>query len=341
MTQFLPHTIDRHGGSPTSLSSGHPQVTTGDIREVLSLFGLNAPSRTALVVRVHRDPEYAEIMLIDDSATATTPGGAILDACDTGLAEPLTVHTHLRGVVWHHQLTDLIARISDSRVAELVEASFSPPTGFPELLHETDEPLFEADYSVVCSDLQALWSLTGDCADALLDDGPPWQVDTGLLSPSLVNDTPNRYELIAELHHFLNTRRTKMTSGDIQTLHDSGAFNIAKWAEVVTDRSVAVLIVNSLAGLTSSPLKMPSVSEVDDSRHRYLRFPDRSSATSEMLISESTRLITAPFLWNDDIEGFEQRVFEGWARSSSGPEIVMLATPSSTSDKKGVAQHVE
>ena len=340
MTTFVSKGLYPYGDTP--IDSGHlkQRVRAGDIRQVESLLGLNTEPRRALVVRVYRSPDYAEIMLIDDLPTPNLSGGFRLVGDETGLAYPIIVHPHLRGVVWEHQLTEFIARISRARLEQLVSDSFFPPANSPEFSGDTAETLADAEQADLYSELEALWALTGDCTDALMDDGPPWQIDIGLLSPSLLKKTHNRHELIAETHHFLNTRQAKVTVEDIHTLRDSGAFSVADWQRVVTDRSVAVLIVNSLASLASLPLNEPFRCERVDSGHQHPRVPERLSEADEIVISESARLITAPFLWGDEIEGFDECGVGGQDEAVGCPEIVMLATPNLEPTEKASVHHV-
>ena len=308
-------------------TAGMP-VRRGDIRQVEAAAGTEAEPRTALVVGVtHSDPDYAGIMLAHRCTEMATPNDAILPPSDTGLPYELVVQTRLPGTVWQSQMTPLLGRLPHallSDIGRLDSPRRPPPPGIRTGSRETDSPGERRRFKE--SERQALRDLVGDCTDALIDDGAPWQLDTGLVSPAMVAKSLSPEAAIAEVAHILRTRQIALTPEDVRRLNGSGALDTARWRQTTPDQELASQVVDSLKALIDSARHQPA-EPVTSGRATppTVPMPPRARGAGQLVLGANRRLITAPFLWEDD----GRRLWEQAAASDTAEdqcfEVFMLA----------------
>ena len=318
-----------HERSSFPLSSAEAKpIRKGDIRRVKALLGLEAQPRIALIVRAtDLNHDYAEIMLTHQRVKMATPDDVILNVDDPQFPHGLVVQTRLRGAVWNLQFTELLGHLSRSQmtsVACITSSRMPQPadvtTGRP-ILRSTDERI-----AFQKNELQALWNLTGDCADAMLDEDTPWRVDTDLLSPALLERSHTPELILTEIMHILRTRQVIATFDDLRALAESGAFDTSSWQKTSYGHGLASQIATGTKLLMEHALQDTSDTDGQDPTTRLScvlthRIPDARTLS----LKPHSRLVTAPFLWTNsgDLLLTDTDDSDG----QLGLEVMMLATP--------------
>ena len=219
--QSVERIVRDHVG-PQECAAGASPVREGDIWRVEAMPGWETVPRTAVVVRVHSGPvDCAEILLAHTCVEMATTDDAILEPDDTGLARQLVVQPFLRGSVWQMQLTQLLGRVPH-RLIKGIGQLYSPERP-PEAVRTgaQDPGSADARRHFEDSEREALQALYGDCADAMIDDGPPWQLDPDLASPTIVLRSDNPELVVTDLAHMLRTRRVAATAEYLQLMEES------------------------------------------------------------------------------------------------------------------------
>ena len=161
---------------------GNPlPISRGQIRRLAQ--GLQEEERVerlALVVRVDKCREFAEIMFVHAYAELATGTDLVVPAEHSTVAYQLVVETDVRGVVW---LTELGPRagVLDHTALEAVgavalgenPASRSLVAGVPL------RGRFDQRWDFKAAEGSALRTLAADCTASLLDGQDPVQLDTG------------------------------------------------------------------------------------------------------------------------------------------------------------------
>ena len=310
-----------------------PPMREGDIRSIQPLVGLEGPSRLALVVRAPSGRDRAEIMLAHERVDMVGPDDVVLRPESPELPNGLVVQTRLRGIVWRLQVSTFLGRLSSPQMASVT----STATSARSVKAETDTaPLPEQDDGSWTdfheSQLQALWALTGDCADATLDDDAPWRIDAGLLSVECLDLHNDPATILTEVIHILRTRKVVASFGDLEALHASGATDASTWGRTKYGSDLASQIALSVRILIESSLThLPDYSNIRlESTATVLS--ERSGTATALTMLPSERLVTAPFLWTDSGAELLCPDHDSNSQSSQHVEVMMLATPESNSD---------
>ena len=308
----------------------------GDIRRVQTLVGLEGPSRLALVVRAPSGRDRAEIMLTHERAGMAGPDDVVLHPESAELPNGLVVQTRLRGIVWRLQLSTFLGRLTPSQMASVASAVTS--TRNDQAHTSTALPPEQDDGSWTDfqeSELQALRALTGDCADATLDDDGPWRIDTCLLCAECLDRHDDPATILTEVMHILRTRPTVATRDDLEALHASGATDASTWRCTTYGSDLASQIALSVRLLVESSLMRMSDDGTAYSAPGPAILPERSFSTGNLRVSSSERLVTAPFLWADSGIELLQAVHGIDSQPDNRIEVMMLAT----SESRGPMDH--
>lgn len=303
-------------------------VRKGDIRRIHALPGLEAPTRSALVVRTEPIYGHVEIMLTHDRVEMSGSGDVVFHPDADELPNGVVVQTRLRGLVWHLQLTSLVTRLSSQQMAEVARVASRPGLAQSDenaSIQRSDE--WEAFREL---ELKALWALTGDCTDAMLDDDVPWRIDPALLSAELLDGYAEPSVVLAEVMHILRTRQVTATFDDLQILQESGALQASTWMSTGYGSDLASQIAAGIRlmmerALSSTPTDEPH-SPGDPSKFELLR---RVAKASDLSLVSGSRLVTAPFLWADAGHELLHSTQPGPGQEGSDLEIMMVATPDS------------
>lgn len=312
--------------SPERRAQPQP-VRKGDIRRVHALPGLEAPTRSALVVRTTASSHgHAEIMLAHDRVEMAGPHDVVFHLDSDQFPNGIVVQTRLRGIVWHLQLSALVVRLSSSHMDDVAlgaSASVTSPS-----VEDSSAERPEEWTTFRESELQALWALTGDCTDAMLDDDIPWRIDTDLLSADLLEGHGEPSVVLTEVMHILRTRRITATFDDLQALQESGAFAPSTWTKTGYGSHLASQIAIGMKLVIERALSnLPAAeSGLDDGPARFNLLP-RNVEARELSIGAGTRLVTAPFLWADGGRQLLQGVRIGAEEEGRDVEVMMVATP--------------
>ena len=289
-------------------ASGAAPIRKGDICRVEAMPGWETEPRLAVVMRTHSGPvDYAEILLAHPRQEMAGSHDAVLDPDDTGLAHQLVVQPFLRGSVWQMQLTQLLGRVPQDLmrgIGQLYRPEGPPPevrTGSP------DPDSSDARRRFKDSEREALQALYGDCADAMLDDGPPWQLDPDLASPTIVLRSDNPELVVTDLAHMLRTRRIAATAEYLRLMEDSDTLDAAAWREATGDHDLASEMVRRMESLMeSAPHVYGAFSPDGPAEAPPLRMPPRIPGARDLTLHAERRLITAPFLWADSDQLLKQ-----------------------------------
>ena len=304
-------------------------IRKGDIRRIHALPGLDAPTRSALVVRTTASSHgHAEIMLTHDRIEMAGSDDIVLHPDSDQFPDGIVVQTWLRGIVWHLQLSTLVTRLSSSHMADVARgASASDPSLSVSVEDSSAEP--PEEWTVFReSELQALWALTGDCTDAMLDDDMPWRIDTDLLSADLLDGHDEPSVILTEVMHILLTRRITATLDDLQALQDSGALAASTWMRTGYGSDLASQIAIGMKLMIERALSSVPGDDSDlnggPSKFNLLQ---RVAKARELSVMTGTRLVTAPFLWTDGGHQLLRGARIEAEMESPHVEVMMVATP--------------
>ena len=309
---------------------GQP-VRRGDIRRINGLLGLHTEPQLALIVRTtNSNQNYADIILVHDRTEMATQDDVILHPDSEQFPHGLVVQPLLRGAVWNLQFSSqLLARLSSDELTAIARTLSRDKSDFDD---QNADPLSAA--TTVSWDafhdaqLQALWDLTGDCTDAMLDDDPmPWRLDTGLLSRQLLSLQPNPEFIISEVMHILHTRRITATIADSQSLYEYGALEPFTWQDTDYGSNLASQIATGAKKIVECSFRDASrYAKLFDQGAPAFRVPNRIQEARDLALLPFTRLVTASFLWTDS--GYELLHHAQDERVHSYPplEVMMLAT---------------
>ena len=316
--------------SPAGASERRAQsqpVRKGDIRRVHALPGLEAPTRSALVVRTTASSHgHAEIMLTHDRVEMAGSDDVLLHPDSDQFPNGIVVQTRLRGIVWHLQLSTFVTRLSSPHMADVARGASASATsrsvedssaGRPEELTAFRE-----------SELQALWALTGDCTDAMLDDEMPWRIDADLLSADMLDGHGEPSVVLIEVMHILRTRRITATFDDLQALQESGALATSTWMSTGYGSDLASQIAIGIKLVVERALSNVPGDEsgLGDGPPKFNLLP-RVAEARELSMMTGTRLVTAPFLWADGGRELLQGSRKEAEEKSPDVEVMMVATP--------------
>ena len=185
------------------------KVQRGDLRFAAPVPGSDATARLVLVISSASDLEFAEVLLAHTAAEMAGAVDAVLSPSLSGAPYPVVIQTDLRGAVWTLQLGPAVGRLEESTIRAL-SASDAPIAGTSDGLSHGLRLAGPADprWSFKTGEGAEFRSLTADCTGALLDEGV-WQVEPGLLRPDLLDLADDPSALVAELVHWVATRRLR------------------------------------------------------------------------------------------------------------------------------------
>ena len=304
----------------------------GDVRRVQALVGLDGLSRMALVVRAPSGSDRAEIMLAHERVGMAGPDDVVLHPESAELPNGLVVQTQLRGIVWRLQLSTFLGCLSSSQMTSVTSAVSSTRKNQADAC--TALPLEEDDGSWTDfheSELQALWSLTGDCSDATLDDDGPWRIDADLLSVECLDLHDDPATILTEIMHILRTRPVVASLDDLEALHASGATDASTWRCTTYGSDLASQIALSTRLLIESSLMHPSDNRNACTTLKPIPLPERVCTAGDLAVVPSERLVTAPFLWADGGMELLHTIGDTDSQSDQSIEVMMLATSESDS----------
>jgi len=209
------------------------RIQRGDLRFANGVAGSDAEPRLVLVLSVDSRLDFAEVLLVHTAVEMACDVDAIVPVAVSGAPYAVVVETDLRGAVWTLQLSPEVGHLDETVITALApghEVSTAGPASGVSHGIRLAGPVdprwgFKADEGA------AFRSLTRDCTDALLDEGE-WLVAPELLRPDLLDLAADPPALIAELVHWVKTRRLDIGISEIETLLELGALDLDAWAAV-------------------------------------------------------------------------------------------------------------
>jgi len=250
----IPPVISEAARSWTALRAERPKVTSsptiepGQVRVLEPVPHDPCDPRLGVVLAVDARNEFVEILLVHTSPELATDTDVVASRSATGLAHDLVVESDLRAIVWTTQLGPSIGSLE---LTSLISGVQSPgqradtddqyPTGTP-LQGPAD-----GRWSFKEAEGSDLRALAADCTSALIDRELVWAVDPRLLRPDVLDLVDDPLALIAEVIHWLRTRKTCLAAEDardVQLLVST--LDPATWREVP---DLASTIVDALCPL--------------------------------------------------------------------------------------------
>lgn len=213
------------------------RVIEGDLRVMGSLAHEPAVHRIGLVRRVDTADEFVEVFLVHSAPELATDHDIVLPAALTSAPYDAVVQTDLRGVVWTFQLQKRVGHLTE---LETIRAAHkNSELAGPAALGDRTTGIFrgfplagpiDRRWAFKESEGVAFRALTADCTEALLDQEFAWEVDPGLLQPSLLDFADDPELLLIELLHWAQTRCLSLTDDDLELLNASGALEVDTWS---------------------------------------------------------------------------------------------------------------
>ena len=212
---------------------GNPlPVSRGQIRRLTE--GPQADERVerlALVVRVDKRREFAEIMFVHPYAELATGTDIVVPAEHSRVAYQVVVETDVRGVVWLTQVGPLVG-VLDRTALEAVRtvalgedpASHSLVAGLPL------RGRFDQRWDFKAAEGSTLRILAAECTASLLDGQAPLQIDVGILSPVLLAACVDRERAFLTLLDIVSTQDVVFDLDDVKMLDEIGALEVSSWS---------------------------------------------------------------------------------------------------------------
>ena len=301
----------------------------GDIRRIEPLLGLDSEPRTALIVRTDRNRyDYSEVMLTHTRIDMATADDVVVYPSHPAHQHGVVVQTHHRGMVWNLQISTLFGHLPADQMAAISRALQSRTLSGKSV--SVERSVAEGSGTRVQfqdSELRALSALVGDCTDAILDEGPPWHIDAGLLSPRLLARSTTPERVLTEIMHIFRTREVTATSETLHLLQQSGFLKTETWAAANYGPGLASQISLSARSLVECALRESQVAEYDKgTTANRVKLPNRASGAGEIYVIPGDRLVTAPFLWTDGGDQLLAQSDHGGRGGIDNLEVMMLAT---------------
>ena len=301
----------------------------GDIRKLEGLLGLGAQPQLALVARAADSSHgQAEIILVHERVELATSDDVVLYPDSEQFPEGLVVQKLLRGAVWNLQFSTCFGRLTPEDMAVVGRSFFAVGSDIADSTTDPSDVNDAGEWSHFHeSQLQALWVLTGDCTDAMLDDDTlPWRVDTGLLSKGTLSTHPRPEFILTEVMHILYTRQITATIDDSKDLVEYGSLHPSTWNDTDFGSDLASQIATGARKIVECSFRDSAyyAEQLNRGIHRF-NVPHRIPEARELTLISPTRLVTAPFLWTDaGKELLSHSKTDG--HSYSPVEVMMLAT---------------
>ena len=329
MSELTPSRISRSPVGDPAIPARRQPVRNGDIRRIEPIFGIDAEPRDALIVRTDSHvSDFSEIILTHTLVDMATPDDIIICTDDPAYEHGLVVQTHHRGVVWNLQVTTLLGHMTAELMSQISSVMLSSTPISPDL--SNGRPFsegYDSRREFQESELQALWALTGDCTDAMLDDGPPWQIDDGLLSPRQLSRSTLPERLLTEVMHILRTREVSATPETMRSLEACRAFDADAWKDTPYGRGLASQIALSARSLIESAMSRdPTTDTTDPAKLPRIVVPNRASGAGEVHVHLGDRLVTSPSLWTDGGVQLLTQTDDDGTGGVDNLEVMMLAT---------------
>ena len=127
--------------------------------------------RLALVLRVDKGRDYAEIMFVHPYAELATDTDLIVPPEHSSIAYPIVVESDVRGIVWLSQLGTVVGALDASALESLGAVVVGANSGSPDLV--SGLPLrgrLDRRWDFKAAQGSALRTLACDCTAAHLDD---------------------------------------------------------------------------------------------------------------------------------------------------------------------------
>ena len=209
------------------------RIQRGDLRFANGLAGSVAAPRLVLVLSVDSRLDFAEVLLAHTAAEMACDVDAIVPIAGSGAPYAVVIETDLRGAVWTLQLSPAVGHLDETVITALApggeDSTAGPSIGVSRGVRLAGP--VDPRWGFKAGEGAAFRSLTGDCTDALLDEGE-WLVAPELLRPDLLDLADDPPALVAELVHWVKTRRLDIGVSEIDTLLELGALDLDGWAAI-------------------------------------------------------------------------------------------------------------
>lgn len=209
-------------------------LSRGQVRRLThSLESGELTERLALVLRVDKGRDYAEIMFVHPYAELATDTDLIVPPEHSSIAYQIVVETDVRGVVWLPQLGPIVGVLDASALEALGAVALGEVHDSPDLV--SGLPLrgrLDRRWDFKASQGSSLRTLAADCTAALLDDRTV-KMDASILSPVLLAALDDRESALLKLLDVVRRCNVVFDLDDLEVLEEMGALDVGAWIDAL------------------------------------------------------------------------------------------------------------
>lgn len=229
---------------PVSIA-GSLHIQRGDLRVVESLSHERVDSRIMLVLAVDPQHEFADVVLVHSAPELATEADVVVPKDVSSAPYDLVIETDLRAVVWTLQISRAIGYLDESTLSAinsigqddaLVQDDGMGPNGTVStpLLKSGIQLTGPADprWAFKVDEGHSLRDLAHDSTRALLEKEMVWQLEPELIHSDVVAHANDPTEFLAELAHWLGTRKVALTESSLEELNEMGVQLLDAWGSV-------------------------------------------------------------------------------------------------------------
>lgn len=205
-------------------------VSPGQVRAIHPAGADPVSDKLVLVLGVESGREYAEVMLAHPYTELATDSDLVVSPRRSTLPYRVVVETDTRVVVWLYQLDRLIGEVSPATLEAVGDVAVGvSPVGAGLSTGIGLRGRFDPRWNFKAEEGAAVRSLAADCTSWLLSDGPPLQLDPGVLVPGLLSACDDSESAALNLVDAVTRHGVMLDLDDVGVLEDAGA--LRNWVD--------------------------------------------------------------------------------------------------------------
>lgn len=289
-------------GEPNPQST-HRSIARGNIRQIDATETGAGDRRLVLVLRVDSEREAAEIMLVHPYVELATHLDVIAPP-STATPYSVVIETDVRGVAWLAQLGRFVGALTGETMDAIGLIALGQSPSAPSVMRgqHLAGPL-EPRWAFKVDEGRRLRELSADCTEHLLEDASPWALDPGLFILEKLQSAPNCAAVLLELVDVIASKKIEFGYEDLDLLDTFGALDAEQWVEAFGIEGLDFYRALIVPVIEEALVRMPT-----DERDRQraapgdFAMPRRRADAGPITVRPDTRLITASYLWLDELE---------------------------------------
>lgn len=273
-------------------------VSPGQVRAIRPPGADPVSDKLVLVLGVESGREYAEVMLAHPYTELATDSDLVVSPRRSTLPYRVVVETDTRVVVWLYQLDRLIGEVCAGTLEAVGDVAVGvSPLGAGLWTGMALRGRFDPRWGFKAEEGAAVRSFAADCTSSLLSDGPPLQLDPGVLVPALLSACDDFESAALNLVDTVARNEVILELDDVRVLEDVGALSnwVCEFGTTGYDmyESFGPLVDKALSTV-NLPVDLTAGSAVDEWAH------ERRAEAGSLLKRDGYDLVSASYVrWVD------------------------------------------